>query len=76
MIKKNVQKILSELPTGVELVAAAKGRESEEILEAIKAGVKIVGENYIGEAKRVYKSIGKRVKWHFIGITKTENTIS
>jgi len=72
MIKENVQKILSELPSGVELVAAAKGRKSEEILEAIKAGVKIVGENYIGEAKRVYQFIGKRAQWHFIGISKTE----
>lgn len=53
-------------------MAAAKGRKSEEIVEAIKAGVKIVGENYIGEAKKVYQFIGKKAKWHFIGISKTE----
>jgi len=67
MIKKNVQKILTELPEGVELVAAAKRRIPEEVLEAIKAGVKIIGENYIGEIKKVYPVIGKRAKWHFIG---------
>jgi len=72
MIKENVQKILSELPKGVELVAAAKERTHEEILKAIEAGVKIIGENYIGEAKRVYKVVGKKAKWHFIGISKTE----
>ena len=44
MIKYNVQKILAELPDGVELVAAAKTRTPEEILEAVEAGVKIIGE--------------------------------
>ena len=71
MIKENVQKILHELPDGVELVAAAKGRKPEEITEAIEAGIKILGENYIGEAKKIYKSIAKKAKWHFIGLSKT-----
>ena len=71
MIKENVQKILSELPSGVELVAAAKQRTPEEITEALDAGIKILGENYIGEAKKVYKSIGKNAQWHFIGMSKT-----
>ena len=71
MIKENVKEILNELPNDVRLVAAAKGRKPEEIIEAINAGVKIVGENYIGEAKKVYKNIGKKAKWHFIGISKT-----
>ncbi|PIU50855.1 YggS family pyridoxal phosphate-dependent enzyme [Candidatus Desantisbacteria bacterium CG07_land_8_20_14_0_80_39_15] len=67
MIKENVQKILSELPEGVELEAAAKGRTSDEILEAIEAGVKIIGENYVQESERPFEKIGKRVQWHCIG---------
>ena len=67
MIKENVQKLFSELPGYVELVAAAKGRSAEEVLEAIDAGVKIVGENYIQEAEEKYNVIGKKAKWHFIG---------
>jgi pyridoxal phosphate enzyme (YggS family) len=66
-IKKNVQKILSELPEGVTLVGAAKTRTAEEIQEAIDAGVKIVGENYVQEAERAFKVIGRKIKWHFIG---------
>jgi hypothetical protein len=62
-----VKKLLKELPRGVELVAAAKTRTAEEILEAIDAGIKIIGENYLQEAERVFKIIGRRVKWHFIG---------
>jgi len=67
MIKKNVKKILDELPKNVDLVAAAKTRTSEEILEAIKAGVKIIGENYVQEAQKAFEVIGRKVRWHFIG---------
>jgi pyridoxal phosphate enzyme (YggS family) len=67
VIGQNIQKILSELPEGVELVAAAKTRQPEEIMQAIAAGVNIVGENYVQEAEKAYEIIGKRVKWHFIG---------
>ena len=66
-IKQNVARLLSELPPGVELVAAAKGRSPQEVLEAVGAGVRIVGENYVQEAERAYRAVGSRVKWHFIG---------
>jgi len=66
-IRQNVTQILSELPQGIELVAAAKTREPREILEAIEAGVSIVGENYLQEAERAYQVIGDRARWHFIG---------
>jgi len=67
MIKENVKRILDELPENVELVAAAKTRTPEEILEAIEAGVKIVGVNYVQEAQRAFEVIGRKAKWHFIG---------
>ena len=67
MIKQNVVQILSELPNGVELVAAAKTRNPGEILQAIEAGIKIVGENYVQEAEPAYEVVGNRAKWHFIG---------
>jgi len=66
-IKQNVTRILEELPDGVELVAAAKTRKPEEIVEAIEAGVKIIGENYVQEAERASEVVGNKVKWHFIG---------
>ena len=66
-IIENVQKVLSELPNGIQLVAAAKTRQPEEILEAVKSGVKIIGENYVQEAERMYEVVGNKVSWHFIG---------
>jgi pyridoxal phosphate enzyme (YggS family) len=67
MIKENVKKLLEELPSGVNLVAAAKTRTPEEIKEAIDAGVTIIGENYVQEAQAAFRVIGHRAKWHFIG---------
>lgn len=66
-IKQNVRQILSELPSGVQLVAAAKTRKPQEILEAIEAGARIIGENYVQEAEIAYATIGNRTEWHFIG---------
>ena len=66
-IKENVRKILEELPEGVELVGAAKGRTAREIVEAIDGGLKIVGENYLQETLRVYGDVDRDVQWHFIG---------
>ena len=67
MIRENVERILKELPAGVELVAAAKTRTPEEILEAAEAGVRIMGENYIQEAEQAFEAVGDRVRWHMIG---------
>ncbi len=49
------------------MVAAAKTREPQEILEAIESGVTAVGENYVQEAERAYEVIGNKAEWHFIG---------
>jgi hypothetical protein len=73
MIKENLAKILVELPEGVELVAAAKAKTPEEVLEAVQAGIKIVGENYVQEAKKAYEVVGKKTKWHFIGTLQKHN---
>lgn len=67
MIKENVSKILQELPEGVSLVGAAKTRTPQEILEAVEAGLEIVGENYVQEAERAFQVVGGKVKWHMIG---------
>lgn len=66
-VRDNAARILNEMPTNVSLLAAAKMRNPGEILEAIEAGVRIVGENYVQEAERAFQEIGNRVEWHFIG---------
>ena len=67
MIKENVKRIFTELPEGVQLVGAAKTRTPEEILEAVEAGLEIIGENYVQEAEKAFQVVGNRAKWHMIG---------
>jgi hypothetical protein len=66
-ISLNIQKILSELPPGVKLVAAVKTRTPAEITAAVQAGISILGENYVQEAEDHFRTVGKIAQWHCIG---------
>ena len=66
-IAENVRRILRDLPAGVTLVAAAKGRSAAEITEAIEAGISVVGENYVQETERVRTLVNRPAQWHCIG---------
>ena len=71
MIKANIQKILSEIPEHIQVVAAAKTRTLEEVREAVEAGITIIGENYVQEALPIFEALGLRIKYHFIGHLQT-----
>jgi pyridoxal phosphate enzyme (YggS family) len=66
-ISTNVRNILNDLPPGVRLVAAVKTRTPAEILEALQAGVAVLGENYVQEAADHFVAVGKLAQWHCIG---------
>lgn len=69
-IAENYERIRSEVPENVTIVAAAKTRSPQEVAEAVQAGVTDVGENYVQEAEQVRQSLGRtadRVRWHMIG---------
>jgi pyridoxal phosphate enzyme (YggS family) len=59
------------LSSSVRLMAVTKTVDDDRIIEAIEAGVDIIGENYIQEAKRKIGSMGKSVEWHMIGHLQT-----
>ena len=67
MIRENVKRLLEALPQGVHLEGAAKTRTPEEVLEAIEAGLEIIGQNYVQEAVKAFEVVGDRAKWHMIG---------
>jgi PLP dependent protein len=71
-ITDNVKNLLVNIPNNVTLVAAAKSRTPEEILEACEAGIKFVGENYIQEAEKAFDTLGHVAQWHFIGHLQTK----
>lgn len=59
-------------PEEVAIVAATKNRGIDEIKEAMEAGVSIIGENRVQEARKKIAFLGgKRTDWHFIGHLQT-----
>jgi len=66
-IRDNVLRLLTEIPPGITVVAAAKSRNADEILEAVVAGITVVGENYMQESRTMIEAIGDKASWHFIG---------
>jgi hypothetical protein len=54
-------------PGKIKLIAVSKTVELARIREAIKAGVTILGENYVQEAREKIEEIGHGVQWHMIG---------
>jgi pyridoxal phosphate enzyme (YggS family) len=52
----------------VRLVAVSKTIAADIVKEAIEAGVTILGENYVQEARKKFKALVQYpVSWHFIG---------
>jgi pyridoxal phosphate enzyme (YggS family) len=54
-------------PQEVQLVTVSKTVSGEQIQQAIEAGVTILGENYIQEARKKIEELGNAVRWDFIG---------
>lgn len=54
-------------PEEVRLVAVSKTIPAETVKKAMDAGVSILGENYVQEARKKIEILGKDVPWHFIG---------
>jgi len=55
----------------VRLMAVTKTVEDRRIMEAIAAGVDMLGENYVQEARRKIDLMGKSIAWHLIGHLQT-----
>ena len=77
VIAENYQRVEEEIqrtakrcgrnPTEIKLLAASKYRSIAEIRAAIKAGVHLLGENYVQEASVKKEEIEESVEWHMVG---------
>lgn len=76
-IRKNLERIKEKIrvkselvgrdPQEITLVAVTKTVEADRIEEAIAAGVNIIGESRIQEAKEKYRKVESRIIWHLVG---------
>jgi pyridoxal phosphate enzyme (YggS family) len=58
-------------PDSIKLLAVTKTIPTEYIIKAIDAGITMLGENYVQEARDKIAAIGSRGQWHMIGHLQT-----
>ena len=67
MIRDNINRIKSELPDHVTLVAVSKYQSLEDTKAVLDAGVYDLGESRVQDFLKKYELLGDRPRWHFIG---------
>lgn len=70
-IASELNRIKSELPQGVNLVAVSKFHPAEAVLEAYNAGQRIFGESRPQEFAAKCRELPEDIQWHFIGHLQT-----
>lgn len=76
-IKANYQVIMNKIgaaaakcgrnPKEIKLLAAAKAQDAGKVRAAIEAGVDLIGENYVQEAREKKSGMKETIEWHMIG---------
>jgi hypothetical protein len=69
-VLENIREIATRCgrdPARVRLLAATKARTADEVLTAIGAGIDLIGENYVQEARAKRAAVSVAVEWHMIG---------
>ena len=66
-IAKNLNRVQSQIPEGVELVAVSKTKPIEMLQEAYDAGQRVFGENRVPELVEKSRLLPKDIEWHMIG---------
>ncbi|MBQ8933688.1 MAG: YggS family pyridoxal phosphate-dependent enzyme [Lachnospiraceae bacterium] len=77
MIRENLEQVRKNIadacaragrdPSEVILLAVSKTKPLEMIREAVAAGQRAFGENYVQELTEKYEALGNSVDWHMIG---------
>lgn len=70
-VKENIQKVLSSLHDGVQLVAISKFHPKEYIEEAYAVGQRVFGESREQELQQKHTELPQDIVWHFIGHLQT-----
>ncbi|MDR3490449.1 MAG: YggS family pyridoxal phosphate-dependent enzyme [Gammaproteobacteria bacterium] len=84
-IEKNLQAVQKQIhdyalqyqrdPSSIKLLAASKGQDANKIKDALQAGQKSFGENYLQEAlDKMALLKDEKIEWHFIGPIQNNKT--
>jgi PLP dependent protein len=67
VIRRNYERIRTEVGDGVTIVAATKYVALPDLSALAEAGVAVVGENRAQDLQRKHAEYGDAFRWHFIG---------
>ena len=70
-VTTNYQKIKTNLPPEVQLVAVSKTHPVEKILEVYNLGQRVFGENKVQELREKQPLLPQDIQWHLIGHLQT-----
>ena len=70
-VASRLERILSELPSGVRLAAVSKFHPVERLMEAYEAGQRVFAESRPQELAAKVPQMPADVEWHFIGHLQT-----
>lgn len=70
-VQANINRVLSEIPAGVRLVAVSKFHPVEKLMAAYEAGQRRFGESRVQELLAKEPQMPTDVEWHFIGHLQT-----
>lgn len=70
-VRANIERVLSEIPAGVRLVAVSKFHPVEKLMVAYEAGQRRFGESRVQELLAKEPQMPADVEWHFIGHLQT-----
>lgn len=70
-VSENIQKLLEEIPSHINLIPISKTKPEEIILEAYNSGFKIFGENKVQEIVRKHENLPVDIEWHMVGHMQT-----
>lgn len=70
-IRHNLERIRTEIPEEVTLVAVSKTKPVDELMQAYNAGQRVFGENKIQEMTEKWEQMPKDIQWHMIGHVQT-----
>lgn len=70
-VQANINRVLSEMPEGVRLVAVSKFHPVEKLMAAYEAGQRRFGESRVQELLAKEPQMPADVEWHFIGHLQT-----
>jgi uncharacterized pyridoxal phosphate-containing UPF0001 family protein len=66
-VRRNLERVRERCGSEVEILAATKYVQAEEMLTLAEAGVDLVGENRLQDLERKRELCGERFVWDFIG---------